>query len=101
MRIKHGSRGCTAFISPFGTFQYISFGLAIEGTVYSRVLNVAMKEVDRDFWTSYLYDLKHTVSNPGLILDILHGGVGHCDEDTIMQNQTLPDRGGVPGTQDQ
>ena len=41
---------------PFGTFQYIHmlFELANTGSVYSRMLNVTMKEVDRDFWTSYL-----------------------------------------------
>ena len=56
VRIKPGSRACTAFISPFGTFQYIrmSFGLANAGSVYSRMLDVAMKEVDSDIWTSYL-----------------------------------------------
>ena len=30
------------------------FGLANAGSVYSRMLDVAMKEVERDFWTSYL-----------------------------------------------
>ena len=30
------------------------FGLANAGIVYSRMLEVAIKEVDRDFWTSYL-----------------------------------------------
>ena len=30
------------------------FGLANTGSVYSRMLDVAMKEVERDFWTSYL-----------------------------------------------
>ena len=42
------SRACTAFIRPFGTFQYIRmpFGLAKAGSVYSRILDVAMKEVD-------------------------------------------------------
>ena len=30
------------------------FGLANAGSVYSRMLDVAMKEVDREFWTSYL-----------------------------------------------
>ena len=39
VRIEPGSRACTAFISPFGTFQYISmpFGLANAGSVYSRM----------------------------------------------------------------
>ena len=51
VRIEPGSRTCTAFISPFGTFQYIKmlFGLAYAGSVYSRMLDTAIKEVDRDF----------------------------------------------------
>ena len=59
VKIKLGSRVFTAFISPFSTFQYIClpFGLANAGNVYSRMLDVAMKEVDRDFWTSYLDDI--------------------------------------------
>ena len=37
-------------------FQYIRmpFGLAKARSVYSRMLDVAMKEVKRDIWTSYL-----------------------------------------------
>ena len=56
MRIEPGSCSCTEFISPFDTFQYIwmPFGLANAGSVCSRMLDVAMKEVDQDFWTSYL-----------------------------------------------
>ena len=59
VRIEPGSRACTAFISPFGTFQYIRmpFGLANAGSVYSRMLDVAMEKVERDFWTSYLDDI--------------------------------------------
>ena len=59
VRIEPGSRACTAFISPFGTFQYIRmpFGLANAGSVYSRMLDVAMDKVERDFWTSYLVDI--------------------------------------------
>ena len=59
VRIKLGSRACTAFISPFGPFQYIEmpFGLANAGSLYNRMLDMAMKEVDRDFWTSYLDDI--------------------------------------------
>ena len=54
-----GSHACTAFISPFGMFQYIRmpFGLANAGSMYSRMLDVTMKDVDRDFWTSYLDDI--------------------------------------------
>ena len=59
VRIEPGSRVCTAFISPFGTFLYIqmAFGIAKAGNVYSRMLDVAMKEVDRNFWTSFLDDI--------------------------------------------
>ena len=59
VRIKTGSRACTAFISPFGMFQYIRmpFGLANNGSVYRRMLDVAMEGVERDFWTSYLDDI--------------------------------------------
>ena len=50
---------CTAFISPFSTFQYIRMPtcLANAGNVYSRMLDLAMKNVYRDFWTSYLDDI--------------------------------------------
>ena len=48
VRIEPRSPACTAFISPFGMFQYIlvrmPFGLANSGRVYSRMLDVAMKE---------------------------------------------------------
>ena len=33
------------------------FGIANTGSLYSRILDVAMKEVDREFWTSYLDDI--------------------------------------------
>ena len=51
VRIEPESQVCTAFISPFGAFQYIRllFGLTNMGSVYNRILEVAMKEVDRDF----------------------------------------------------
>ena len=54
VRIEPGSRACTALISLFSKFQYIRmpFGLANTGSLYSRMLDVAMKDVDRDFWTS-------------------------------------------------
>ena len=50
MRIEPGSRACTAFFNPFDIFQYIGM---LFGSVYSRMLDVAMKEVDRDFWTTF------------------------------------------------
>ena len=59
VRIEPGSQACTAFISPFGTFQYIRmpFGLANSGSVYSWMFDVAMDKVEQDFWTSYLDDI--------------------------------------------
>ena len=59
MRIEPGNRSCTAFISPFGMFQYIRmpFGLVFTGSVYSRMLDIAIKEVDRDFWMLHLDDI--------------------------------------------
>ena len=57
--IEPGSHACTAFISLLGMFQYIKmpFVLANAGSMYSRMLDVAMKDVDREFWTSYLYNI--------------------------------------------
>ena len=51
VRIETGSRACTAFISLLGSFKYIRmpFGLANAESVYSRMLYVAMKDVDREF----------------------------------------------------
>ena len=40
------------------------FGLANDGSVYSRMLVVAMKEVDRDFWTSYIDNILTYSSKP-------------------------------------
>ena len=59
VRIEPGTQSCTAFFRPFSTFQYycMPFGLANAGSVYSRMLDVAMKDVDRYFWTSYLDDI--------------------------------------------
>ena len=33
------------------------FGLANAGSLYSRMLDVAMKDMNRDFWTYYLDDI--------------------------------------------
>ena len=51
VRIEPGSHMCTAFISPFSTFKYLcmQFGYANAGSVCSRMLDVAMKEVEQDF----------------------------------------------------
>ena len=59
-------------ISPFSTFQYIRMllGLAYTGGMYSRMLDVAIKEEDRDFWKSYLDDILTSAENLGHISDI-------------------------------
>ena len=72
VRIEPGSGVSTAFISPFGMFQYIQmlFRLANAGSGYSRMLDIAMKEVDRDFLTSYLGDILTFSGSLGHTLDI-------------------------------
>ena len=59
VRIEPESRACPVFISPFGTFQFIRmpFELVNADSVYSRMPDVAMKDVEREFWTSYLDDI--------------------------------------------
>ena len=59
VRIEPESQGCTVLISPFGTFQdtLMPFELVNAGSVYSMMLDVAMKATDREFWTSYLDDI--------------------------------------------
>ena len=44
IQTEEESRDCTAFISPFGTFHYIRipFGLSNTGSVYSRMLDLAL-----------------------------------------------------------
>ena len=66
------------------------FRLANAGSVYRRMLDVAMKDVDRDFWTSYLDDILRT-------LDTLQtfgtGGTSTCgrrDQDTNLQDEIVP-----------
>ena len=50
IQIEEGSRDCTAFISPFGTFRYIRmpFGLSNAGSVYSRMLDLALAHLPMD-----------------------------------------------------
>ena len=59
-------------LRPIPVYMCMLFGLANAGSVYSRMLDLAMKEVDRDFWTSYLDDILtiHTAENLGLTSDI-------------------------------
>ena len=75
MRIKPGSRACTAFISPFGTLQYkqMWLGLAIAGSVYNRILDpgLVMKKVSRDFWKSYLDDILNLGAHFGHLTQVV------------------------------
>ena len=59
IQIEEGSRDCTAFISPFGTFCYIRmpFGLSNAGSVYSRMLDLALAHLPVEYWLSYLDDV--------------------------------------------
>ena len=52
IQIEDGSRDCTAFISPFGTFCYIRmpFGLSNAGSVYSRMLDLALAHLPVEYW---------------------------------------------------
>ena len=56
IQIEEGSRDCTAFISPFGTFRYIRmpFSLSNAGSVYSRILDLALAHLPMEYWLSYL-----------------------------------------------
>ena len=59
IQIEKGSRDCTAFISPFGTFRCIRmpFRLSNAGTVYSRMLDLALAHLPVEYWLSYLDDV--------------------------------------------
>ena len=59
IQIEEGSRDCTAFISPFGTFCYIRmpFGLSNAGSVPSRMLDLALAHLPVEYWLSYLDDV--------------------------------------------
>ena len=59
IQIEEGSRDCTAFISPFGTFRYIRipFGLSNAGSVYSQMLDLALAHLPIKYWLSYLDDI--------------------------------------------
>ena len=102
-----GSHAYTAFISPFGTFQYIRmpFGLENAGSMYSRMLDVAMKNVDRDFWTSYLDDIMtfsgEPWSNFGHLVQVVQAHAAKRDQDKTLQDKVVPVRGGVLRAQDQ
>ena len=54
IQIEEGSRDCTAFISPFGTFRYIRmpFGLSNAG-----MLDLALALLPVEYWLSYLDDI--------------------------------------------
>ena len=56
IQIEEGSRDCTAFISPFGTFRYIRMpvGLSNARSVYSQMLDLALVHLPVGYWLSYL-----------------------------------------------
>ena len=56
IQIEEGSRDCIAFISPFGTFRYIMmpFSLSNAGSVYSRMLDLALAHLPMEYWLLYL-----------------------------------------------
>ena len=59
VQIEEGSKDCTAFISPFGTFCYIRmpFDLSNAGSVYSQMLDLALAHLPIKYWLSYLDDI--------------------------------------------
>ena len=56
IQIEEGSRDCKAYIS---TFCYIRmpFGLSNPGSVYSRMLDLALAHLPVEYWLSYLDDI--------------------------------------------
>ena len=101
VRIEPGRHACMAFISPFGTFQHICmlFGLANPGSVYSRMLDVAMNEKDQDFLMSYLDDILTYSGDPWAHL----GHLTHVAAGIKIQpckTKLFLVQGGVPGAQD-
>ena len=85
-------------------FQYIRmpFGLVFTGSVYSRMLDIAMKEVDRDFWMLHLDDiLTYSVEPWAHFGHLTQVVLAHSwNQDTTLQNKAVPVQGGVPGAQD-
>ena len=59
IQIEEGSRDCTAFISPFGTFRYIRMpvGLSNARSVYIRMFDLALVHLPVEYWLSYLDDI--------------------------------------------
>ena len=64
------------------------FGLANAGSVYSSMLDWAMKKVDRDFWTSYLDDILTLGSFWTFDTGSL-GTHGSWNQDTTLQDQAV------------
>ena len=76
------------------TFQYIKmlFGLANVGSAYSRILDVALKKVDRYFWISYLDDILTFSSFRTFDTGSLGTG-GSWNPDTTLQDQAVSFKG--------
>ena len=74
------------------------FGLANTGSVHSRMLDLAMKEVDRDFWMSYLEDILTYSGEPwahfGHLTQVV---LAHLAAGIKIQPCKTTVQGGVPG----
>ena len=53
LQIEESSRDCTVFIS---LYILMHFGLCNPGSVYSRMLDLAMAHLPSEYWLSYLDD---------------------------------------------
>ena len=104
VRIELESQVCTMFISPFRTFQYIQMPFRLTNA-YSSLLDVAMKDINRKFWTSYLDDILTLSRQPWehykhlTQVVLAHVGAGikiQSCKIKLFQNQVE-----VPGVQDQ
>ena len=98
VRIEPGNRPCTAFISPFGTFQFIRmpFGLANTGIVYSRMLDSLL-----DIILGRHPDLQwRTVGQFRTFDTSCFGMRSSWNQDTTLQYQAVPVLGVVHGAPD-
>lgn len=58
IEIKGGSPDSTTFISQFSMCWYIRMPIGLNaGSVYNRIQDIAMSNLPRDYWLSYLDDV--------------------------------------------
>ena len=84
------SRDYTAFVSSFGTFCYIRipFGLCHTGSVYSRLLALAMAHLPAEYWFSYL-DRSVGVPGPVQVFSDTQEGDKECERRCIVKIRSL------------